>query len=215
MDRWVEERNTFSWGSRRLCRQDRAQHAGRSCPLPTSIVAHFTLRPASVSPLGEPACPRLRDQGCGVGSRIRGKRRGAGAGRSPKPRPAPPRGGGDPVEAEAQQHPAQHLDQPKRGRCRDHSAPREPGQVSAAGAPGAGRGEGARAAAAAGRTCPAGGFQHGMGCPAPTHPAWVMGLEWSLPLSLLPFTRPCFGSPATWIQSQPFTQTLSEFANVL
>ena len=81
MDRWVEERNTLSWGSRRLCWQDPAQHAGRSCPLPTSIVAHFTLRPASVSPLGEPACLRLRDQGCGVGSRIRGNRRGAGAGR--------------------------------------------------------------------------------------------------------------------------------------
>ena len=42
-----------------------------------------------------------------------------------------------------------------------------------------------------------------------------MGLEWSLPFSLFPFTRPRFGSPATWIQSQPFTETLSEFANVL
>lgn len=102
----------------------------------------------------EPACRRLRDQGCGAGSRIRGNRRGAGAGRGPKPRPAPPRGGGDPVEAEAPQHPAQRLEQPKRGRCRDHSAPREPGQVSAAGAPGPGRGEGARAAAGAGRTRP-------------------------------------------------------------
>lgn len=88
-------------------------------------------------------------------SRVRGNRRGAGAGQSRKSGPAPPSGGGDPVEAEARQHLAQRLDQPKITQCcRDHSAPREPGQVSAAGAPGAGRGEGARAAAAAGRTRP-------------------------------------------------------------
>ena len=120
------------------------------------------------------------------------------------------------MEAEAQQHPAQRLDQPKRGRCRDHLAPREPGQVSAAGARGAGRGRAQQPQqAGAARSCPAGGFQLGMGCLAPTHPAGVMGLEWSLPFSLFPFTRPRFGSPATWIQSQPFTETLSEFANVL
>ena len=54
-----------------------------------------------------------------------------------------------------------------------------------------------------------------MGCPSPTQPAGVIGLEWSPTLSLLPFTRPRFGSPATWIQGQPFAETLSEFANVL
>ena len=163
MDKGVGERNTLSWGSRRLCWQDPAQHAGRSCPLPTNIVAHFTLRPASVSPLGEPACPRLRDQGCGVGGRIRGNRRGAGAGRSPKPRPAPPRGGGDLVEAETswRRRPSGGGGPAAPGSAsRPTEARALPRSLSAEGAGpgerrwGAGRGEGARAAAAAGRSRP-------------------------------------------------------------
>lgn len=103
MGRWVEKETPFLGVLGRLCGQDPDQHAGPSRPFPTSIVAHFTLRPASVSPLGERACPRLRDNGCGGGgsgcSRDAGNRRGAGAGRCQEPRSAPPRGGGQPRSA--------------------------------------------------------------------------------------------------------------------
>lgn len=136
----------------------------------------------------EPACRRLRDQGCGAGSRIRGTGQG-GRGAGPEARPAPgpwrrrPCGGGGPAA------PGSVAQSNRSGALPRSLSTAEPGQVSAAGAPGPGRGGGARSSLA-GRTrprsCPAGGFQHGMGCPSPTQPAGVMGLGVVPDLSLLP-----------------------------
>ena len=124
-----------------------------------------------VSPLGEPACPRLRDQGCGMGSRVRGNRHGAGAGQSQKSGPAPPGGGGDPVEAEAREHPPQRLDQPKITQCRRD-------RLSAAGArPGERRW-------AAGRSARGGGARSSRGRQDPPGAAQqqVFNVGWVAPL---------------------------------
>ena len=137
--------------------------------------------------------------------------RGAGAGRSPEARPAPPRGGGSPVAPGS----ARRLT----------DAGLQPGSRSAAGAGPGERSQGARLGTRGS------GRMRQQGGPAPELPGGrsQLGVRSCHPIEAgapapggvpdhlppISFTQPRFGSPATWIQGQPFAETPSEFANVL